>query len=74
MARSITQQRAERIARGHACVTCKEYSYKKITVKPADAEHEKELGEVWHVVLVCGICGTHQELGIDADGDIVYAG
>jgi len=25
-------------------------------------------------VLVCGVCGTQQELGIDADGDVVYVG
>lgn len=74
MQQSITRQRAERIARGHACITCQEYSYKKITVKPAGAEQREEFGELWHVVMVCGICGTHQELGIDADGDIVYAG
>ena len=64
MPSSITKQRAERIARGHACVTCQEYSYKKITVKPASEEHREELGELWHVVMVCGICGTHQELGV----------
>ena len=74
MPQTITRQRTERIARGHACITCQEYSYKKITVKPASEEHRAELGELWHVVMVCGICGTHQELGIDDDGDIVYAG
>jgi hypothetical protein len=71
---SITRQRAERIARGHACITCQEYSYKKLAVKPASPEQRAELGVVWQVVAVCGICGTHQELGIDAEGDIVYAG
>ena len=74
MASSITKQRAERIARGHACVTCQEYSYKRITVKPASPEHQEELGELWHVVMVCGICGTHQELGIDDEGEILYDG
>ena len=74
MASGITKQRAERIARGHACIKCNEYSYKKLTVKPASAEHRAELGVAWQVVAVCGICGTHQELGIDDDGDIVYAG
>jgi transcription elongation factor Elf1 len=74
LASSITKQRAERIARGHACVKCQEYSYKKLTVKPASAEHRAELGVVWQVVAVCGICGTHQELGIDGEGDVVYAG
>ena len=74
MAKSITRERAERIARGHACVKCQEYSYKKLTVKPASAEHRAELGVAWQVVAVCGVCGTHQELGIDDEGDIVYAG
>jgi len=74
LASSITKQRAERIARGHACVTCQEYSYKRITVKPASPEHQEELGELWHVVMVCGICGTHQELGIDDEGEILYDG
>ena len=27
---------------------------------------------VWHAVLICGVCGMHQEMGIDAEGDIVY--
>ena len=70
----ISRERAERIARGHACIRCNEYSYKKLSVKPASAEHRAELNEAWHVVAVCGICGVHQELGIDAEGDIVYAG
>lgn len=74
MANGITQQRAERIARGHACVRCNEYSYKKLTVRPASAEHRAELGVAWQVEAVCGVCGTHQELGIDDEGDIVYAG
>lgn len=74
LGKSITQQRAERIARGQACVRCKEYNYKKLTVKPASAEHRAEFGEAWHVVALCGICGLQQELGIDDDGDILYAG
>jgi hypothetical protein len=74
LASSITKQRAERIARGHACVHCQEYSYKKLRVKPASAELRAELGVAWQVVAVCGICGTHQELGIDDEGDVLYAG
>ena len=70
----ITRERAERIARAHACVRCREYSYKKLVVKPAPDSHRDELGVVWHAMLVCGVCGTPQELGIDADGDIVYVG
>lgn len=72
--RRITQERAERIARGHACEQCLEYSYKKVTVKPATKEHEREFNEAWHASLICGVCGHHQEMGIDADGDIVYVG
>lgn len=69
----ITQERAERIARGHACEHCGEYSFKKIKVRKAGASHREALGEVWHVTRICGICGMHQEVGIDAEGDIVYA-
>lgn len=70
----ITRERAERIAKAHACENCGEYSYKKLTVKPASKEHQKQLNEAWHAVKVCGVCGMQQEMGIDAEGDIVYAG
>ena len=53
---------------------CQEYSYKKLTVRPADASIRRALHVAWSARLVCGVCGTHQELGIDADGDIVYVG
>ena len=69
----ISQDRAERIARGHACDHCGEYSFKKLRVRAASESHRKALGEVWHVTKVCGVCGMHQEVGIDAEGDIVYA-
>ena len=68
----ITRERAERIARAHACVGCQEYTYRKIAVREAPAALREEFGEVWHAVLVCGVCGAHQELGIDDDGDVVY--
>jgi hypothetical protein len=29
---------------------------------------------MWQALKVCGVCGTQQELGIAADGDIVYVG
>ena len=70
----ITRERAERIARAHACERCGEYSYKKLTVKPASREHREEFGEAWHAAKVCGVCGLHQELGIDAEGEIGYVG
>lgn len=69
----ITRERAERIARSHACGTCLEYSYKRVTVKLSSAEQREELHEVWHAVAVCGICGNEIEMGIDEDGQIVYA-
>ncbi|HEU4565032.1 MAG TPA: hypothetical protein VFS05_10305 [Gemmatimonadaceae bacterium] len=71
---AITRERAERIARAHACENCGEYSYKKLKVVPAPPEFEKEFNERWHALLVCGVCGMQQELGIDEDGDIVYVG
>ena len=69
---SITRERAERIARAHACENCGEYSYKKLTVRPASAANRQELNEAWHVVKTCGVCGMEQELGIDDEGEIVY--
>jgi transcription elongation factor Elf1 len=68
----ITRERAERIARAHACDQCREYSYKKVSVKPASEAHRDEFNEVWHVVAVCGICNLETEMGIDEDGDIIY--
>lgn len=69
----ITRERAERIARSHACENCREYSYKRVTVKPASDGHKAELNEVWHVVAICGICGAEIEMGIDEDGNVIYA-
>ena len=69
----ITRERAERIARSHACDNCREYSYKRVTVKPASDGHRAEFNEVWHVVAICGICGAEIEMGIDEDGNIIYA-
>lgn len=70
----ITRERAERIARSHACERCREYSYKKVRVALASASHRAELNEVWHVEAVCGVCGLESEMGIDAEGDIIYVG
>jgi transcription elongation factor Elf1 len=69
---AISRERAERIARAHACERCGEYSYKKVLVKPADAAEKSELGVSWHVLLICGVCGRHHEIGIDDEGEIVY--
>jgi len=69
----ISHERAQRIARAHACVNCKEYTYRKLVVREAIPALMAEFGEAWHAELVCGVCGVHQELGIDGDGDVVYA-
>jgi transcription elongation factor Elf1 len=69
---SITRERAERIARAHACENCGEYNFKKLVVKPASPALEAELQAVWVAIKVCGVCGLAQELGIDEDGDIVF--
>lgn len=72
MAKAITRERAERIARAHACEHCQEYSYKKLVVKPSSPANKAEFNEIWHALKVCGVCGLQQEMGIDAEGDIVY--
>jgi len=68
----ISHERAERIAKAHACEHCGEYSYKKLAIKPASPSQKKELKESWHAVKTCGVCGLEQEMGIAADGDILY--
>jgi len=70
----ITRERAERIARAQPCDNCGEYSYKKLVVKPATVQQEKDFAEAWHAVMICGVCGMHQEMGLDAEGDVVYQG
>ena len=70
----ITRERAERIARAHACANCGEYNFKKLAVKPASAALQEELGAAWIATKICGVCGAHQELGIDEDGDVVFVG
>jgi hypothetical protein len=69
---AITEARAVMVARSHHCVRCQEYSYKRLQVKPASPQLREELGEEWHATLLCGVCGLHQELGIDAEGDVLY--
>jgi transcription elongation factor Elf1 len=73
-AKSISQDRAARIARSHACTHCLEYSFKKVTVRRAPVSHQKELKTAWIAVRVCGVCGLEQEMGIDGQGEIVYGG
>lgn len=68
----ISRDRAERIARAHACEVCGEYNYKKLSVKPASAELAKTLNVSWLATKTCGVCGAMLELGINDEGDIVY--
>ena len=68
----ISKDRAERVAKAHACEHCGEYSYKKLAVREPTAMQRKELKEAWHAVKVCGVCGLEQEMGIDAEGDVLY--
>lgn len=69
----ITRERAERIAKAHACSHCKEYSYRRLTVKPAAKAITEELGAVWVATKTCGVCDYKEEIGIADDGDIVYS-
>ena len=70
---AVTKERAERIARGHACENCGEYTIKKLKVSEASAAITEELKAVWVARKTCGVCGMEQEIGIDDDGDIVFA-
>lgn len=70
--RPVSRDRALRIAKAHACESCGEYSYKRLIIRPATAAQRAELGEHWHVTKVCGVCGQEYEMGIDAEGEIVY--
>ena len=51
---AITRERAERIARAHACENCGEYSYKRLVVKPDSDAHRKEFNEAWHATIEPG--------------------
>lgn len=68
----ITHERAERIAKAHACENCGEYSYRRVSVKPATPDKKEALGVSWLAEKVCGVCGAYHELGIDEEGEIVY--
>jgi hypothetical protein len=70
----ISRERAEFIARAQACDHCHERNFKKLAVKPAPDSHMKELQAVWVVRRVCGVCGMESELGLDAEGDVVFLG
>lgn len=70
----ISPERAERIAKAQPCPRCGEYSFKQLKVKPAAAGHRDALGATWVATRTCGVCDAVGELGIDDDGDVVYAG
>lgn len=70
----ISRERAERIAKAHACAHCKEYSFRKLVVKPAPDSIARELEVTWIAVRTCGVCNVQSELGIQDDGDIVFEG
>jgi transcription elongation factor Elf1 len=70
----ITRERADRIARAHACIGCQEYTYRKVSIARAGVQHGAVLDEKWHATLTCGVCGIRQELGLSADGDVLYVG
>ena len=70
----ISKERAERIAKSHACVKCGEYTYKRVSVKPASERLQESLGVFWSTQQICGVCDAHFELGIDDEGNVVYDG
>lgn len=70
--RRITKERAERIAKAHACEKCGEYTFKRVSVKAAPKEREASEGVAWVAEKTCGVCSANHELGIAPDGVIVY--
>jgi transcription elongation factor Elf1 len=70
----ISRERAERIAKAQACENCGEYSYKRVSVKPASKQLRESLGIIWSAEKVCGVCDAQFEVGIDPEGAIVYTG
>ena len=41
-------------------------------MKPAPKSIADELGAVWVVARICGVCAHQGELGMDGEGDIVF--
>lgn len=74
MTRIISKERAGLIARSYACDHCNEYSFKRLIVKPASESHRQVLKAVWYVERTCGVCGLEQEMGLGAEGDIIFVG
>jgi len=71
---AIKRPRAERIARAHACDNCGEFNFRKVKAAEARPEQRDALGVAWIVSRTCGVCGAISELGLDADGDVVFSG
>ena len=74
MTDTISRERAERIARSHACERCGEYSFKKFAMRVAPESQREALNVAWVARKTCGVCGSEQEVGLDSEGDIVFAG
>jgi transcription elongation factor Elf1 len=70
----ITRERAELIAKAHACPNCGEYSFKRVAVGPAGESQREALKVSWQARMICGVCGANFEIGIDDEGEVVYAG
>lgn len=67
----VSKERAELIARAQACPRCREYTYKKIKLRPATpADHIA--GAAWIAELVCGVCAAHLQLALESDGDVLF--
>lgn len=71
--RVIDEERAERIARAHGCVRCGERNYKRVKVVPVSGGAPGEFEAAWRALLRCGVCGVESEVGLDAEGDVLYA-
>ena len=67
----VSRERAERIARAQPCPKCGEYTYKKIKLRAATSVDEIT-GAAWMAELVCGVCGAHLQLALEADGDVIF--
>ena len=72
MKKPVTEQRAERIAKAHACENCGEYTFKRVAVNAASKARAESEGIAWVAEKICGVCGAEHELGIAPDGAIVY--
>jgi hypothetical protein len=57
-----------------ACERCGEYTFKKFAIRPAGESQREALDVAWIARKTCGVCGSEQEVGIDPEGEIVFAG